>query len=95
MRRVLSVQAGNGSSSPISKTAMLAFYPITGAALPPILNFTYIQPTISENIEKADEITIFEGQTRNNKRSSDLRSPRFKLLEKGHRILPELFDRRI
>ena len=49
------------SSSPIPKTAILLILLLV-AALPPILNFTYIQPTISENTRKADEITIFEGR---------------------------------
>ena len=70
------------SSSPILKTAFLAFVLFLVAALPPILNFTYIQPTISENYRKADEITIFEDQiAQNNRRSGDLLS-QIKLLEK-------------
>ena len=82
------------SSSPIPKTAILAFILLLVAALPPILNFTYIQPTISENNRKADEITIFEGQiAKNNKRSSDLLS-QIKLLEKrSENIAGTLVDR--
>ena len=64
------------------------------AALPPILNFTYIQPTISENNRKADEISIFQGQiAKNNKRSGDLLS-QIKLLEKrSENIAGTLVDR--
>lgn len=82
------------SSSPIPKTAILAFILLLVAALPPILNFTYIQPTISENNRKADEITIFEGQiAKNNKRSNDLLS-QIKLLEKrSENIAGTLVDR--
>lgn len=82
------------SSSPIPKTAVLAFVLLLVAALPPILNFTYIQPTISENNRKADEITIFQGQiAKNNKRSGDLLS-QIKLLEKrSENIAGTLVDR--
>ena len=70
------------SSSPIPKTAVLAFVLLLVVALPPILNFTYIQPTISENHRKADEIKIFQGQiAKNNKRSGDILS-QIKILEK-------------
>ena len=82
------------SSSPIPKTAVLAFVLLLVAALPPILNFTYIQPTISENNRKADEISIFQGQiAKNNKRSGDLLS-QIKLLEKrSENIAGTLVDR--
>lgn len=82
------------SSSPIPKTAILAFILLLVAALPPILNFTYIQPAISENNRKADEITIFQGQiAKNNKRSADLLS-QIKLLEKrSENIAGTLVDR--
>ena len=70
------------SSSPIPKTAVLAFFLFLVAALPPTLNFTYIQPTILENQRKADEIKIFQGQiAKNNKRSGDLLS-QIRILEK-------------
>lgn len=70
------------SSSPIPKTAVLAFVLFLVAALPPTLNFTYIQPTILENQRKADEIKIFQGQiAKNNKRSGDLLS-QIRILEK-------------
>ena len=82
------------SASPIPKTAILAFVLLLVAALPPILNFTYIQPTISENNRKADDITIFQGQIlKNNKRSNDLLS-QIKLLEKrSANIAGTLVDR--
>ena len=82
------------SSSPIPKTAILAFVLLLVAALPPILNFTYIQPTISENNRKADEITVFQGQiAKNNRRSGDLLS-QIKLLEKrSENIAGTLVDR--
>ena len=82
------------SSSPIPKTAVLAFVLLLVAVLPPILNFTYIQPSISENNRKADEIKIFQGQiAKNNKRSGDLLS-QIKLLEKrSENIAGTLVDR--
>ena len=60
----------------------------------PTLNFTYIQPSISENNRKADEIKIFQGQiAKNNKRSGDLLS-QIKLLEKrSENLAGTLVDR--
>ena len=82
------------SSSPILKTAVFAFVLLLVAALPPILNLNYIQPTISENNRKADEIKIFQGQiAQNNRRSGDLLS-QIKLLEKrSENIAGTLVDR--
>ena len=70
------------TASPLPKTLLLSFILLLAAAVPPVMNFGYIQPTISDYNLKIDKIAVFEARIKQNTEMSDNLSVQIKNLQR-------------
>lgn len=75
------------TASPLPKTLMLSFLLLLVAAVPPVMNFGYIQPTISDYNLKIDKIAVFEARIKQNAEMSDNLSVQIKNLQRRSEAL--------